>query len=83
MRKHVQLLSAVLLLTAVVGCGLARPRVLNPGTQQHQQYKATLHDPYPDNDAGPTVDGGRPMEFQKPLAEPVRSRWLRDSWWQQ
>jgi predicted small lipoprotein YifL len=83
MRKLIQQLSAILLLTGVVGCGLSKPNVFHPGTQQHQQYKATLHDPYPDNVAGPRVDGGRPMEFQKPLPEPVRNRWLRDSWWQQ
>ena len=39
-------------------------------------------DPYPDPNAGPEVVGGRPREFQKPLPEPVRSRYLTDSWWQ-
>jgi hypothetical protein len=57
--------------------GRGRP----PGTVQQQRYQATLHDPYPDGDGGPEVVGGRPREFQKPLAEPVRNRWLQDSWW--
>jgi hypothetical protein len=53
-----------------------------PGTSEAQRNNANLHDPYPDPDAGPPVVGGRPREFQKPLAEPARSRWLTDSWWQ-
>jgi hypothetical protein len=51
------------------------------GPIQQQQYNASLHDPYPDNEAGPAIEGGRPRDFQVPLAEPVRNRWLRDSWW--
>jgi hypothetical protein len=61
------------------GCMMNRGRP--PGTVQQQRYQATLHDPYPDGDGGPEVVGGRPREFQKPLAEPVRNRWLKDSWW--
>jgi hypothetical protein len=41
---------------------------------QQQRLSATVHDPYADVDAGPEIVGGRPREFQKPLAEPVRSR---------
>ena len=48
---------------------------------QQQQFDASLHDPYADNDLGPEVVGSRPREFREPLAEPVRNRWLRDSWW--
>lgn len=63
------------------GCnsGGAAPR--GPGTIQQQRLGAALHDPYADPNLGPEVVGSRPREFQKPLAEPVRNRWLRDSWW--
>lgn len=78
-----------ILLTALVaaaffssGCASLFPDWLHPGPTQYQRYNAMLHDPYPDNDAGPEVVGGRPREFQKPLAEPARHRYLRDSWWQ-
>ncbi len=76
-----RILSALALgvLLAVSGCAWSRNQ--SPGSAPYQQYQATLHDPYPDTDLGPEVVGGRPREFQKPLAEPVRSRWLRDSWW--
>ncbi len=45
----------------------------NPGTVHQQQQRALVHDPYGDNDAGPEIVGGRPRDFQKPLAQPVRS----------
>jgi hypothetical protein len=72
---------ALVILTAISGCAGTRPLLWPPGPIRQQQYNASLHDPYTDNDAGPEVVGGRPRDFQKPLAEPVRSRWLRDSWW--
>jgi hypothetical protein len=72
---------AIVLSLGIAGCRSAQPRFFRPGSMQRQQYNATLHDPYADNDAGPEVVGGRPREFQKPLAEPVRSPLLRDMWW--
>jgi hypothetical protein len=73
------LITAALLM--VSGCGYGRPLLQPPGPMYRQQQNASLHDPYPDNDLGPTVDGGRPRDFQKPLAEPVRNRRVPDSWW--
>lgn len=64
-----------------VGCGRERPNIMHPGDLQSQRFNAIAHDPYTDQDAGPEVVGGRPREFQKPLAEPVRNRWLMDSLW--
>ena len=71
-----RLLSVVLalLLTAVAGCRGYNPFQRPPATMQQQRLSATIHDPYADADAGPEIVGGRPREFQKPLAEPVRSR---------
>lgn len=63
------------------GCTSGRPNLLHPGDLQSQRFNAIAHDPYTDSDAGPEVVGGRPREFQKPLPEPVRNRWLMDSWW--
>ena len=85
MKKH-GLWIIALLAASHLGCagsrGLEWPHFRNPGTIDQQRNNASLHDPYPDPDAGPAIVGGRPREFQKPLAEPVRSRWLTDSWWQ-
>jgi len=64
-----------------VGCTSGRPNLRHPGDLQTQRFNAIAHDPYTDVDAGPEVVGGRPRDFQKPLPEPVRNRWLTDSWW--
>ncbi len=77
-RFRLSLLAATLL--ATLGCGQSRPLLAPQGTIEQQQYRASLHDPYSDNDLGPEVVGGRPRDFQKPAAEPVRSRWLWNSW---
>ena len=68
------------LVVLAVGCN-SFPRLYGPGTSRVQQLNASVHDPYADSDAGPEVVGSRPRDFQKPWAEPVRSRLLRESWW--
>jgi hypothetical protein len=66
-----------------LGCATtAYPRLFGPGTAQQQRFQATLHDPYQDPEAAPEDPAVRPPGFRKPLAEPVRERWLRDTiWW--
>ena len=68
-------------LLVLSGCVAGQPNWLHPGSLQSQRYNAIAHDPYADSDAGPEIVGGRPRDFQKPLPEPVRNRWLMDSWW--
>ncbi len=66
------------------GCAGSRWNFFQPGTVQQQQLRATVHDPYPDVDAGPEVVGGRPRDYQQPQPEPVRNRIYADSnqnWW--
>jgi hypothetical protein len=68
------------LLLVFSGCrGYWNP-FMPPGTMHQQQLKATVHDPYTEPDIGPEVVGGRPRDYQKPLAEPVRNRYIWDSW---
>jgi hypothetical protein len=76
-----RLLLSIGLLALLTGSGCYRPNFLHPGSAPYQRHQATLHDPYPDGDAAPEITGGRPRDFQNPLPEPVRNRWLRDSWW--
>lgn len=52
---------------------IQRPNWTSPGTIRQQQRRATLHDPYADNTVGPEIVGGRPREYARPPAEPVRS----------
>ncbi|MAV36219.1 MAG: hypothetical protein CMJ59_12270 [Planctomycetaceae bacterium] len=62
------------------GCWWAKGGSVQKDMQSQRSW-ATLHDPYPSNDIGPAVDGGRPPGFEKQQPEPVRSRYLRDWWW--
>lgn len=71
----------VVLLTVAAGCASGIPNLRHPGDLVSQRYNAIAHDPYTDTDAAPEVVGGRPRDYQKPLPEPVRNRWLMDSWW--
>ncbi len=69
-------LSCCMLFLACAGCA-NRPRgwgfPWGQGTQEVQASRAAVHDPYPLNDIGPTVLGGRPRGFFDPEAEPVRA----------
>jgi hypothetical protein len=53
-----------------VGCN-ARLRQGPPGTIGNQRERAVIHDPFPSNDLGPPIVGGRPLGFETPQAEPV------------
>lgn len=44
---------------------------------ERERQQAVRFDPYPDNDIGPEVDGGRPPGYGQQLPETVRSRWVR------
>jgi hypothetical protein len=68
--------AAAVIVWSATGCQLNAP-----GTIQQQRLRATIHDPYPDPDLGPEIDGGRPREYRDPLPEPVRNRIFVDSWW--
>lgn len=53
----------------------------HPGNIQTQRLRAVVHDPYPDQDQGPVVMGGRPRDYAEPLPEAVRNRIYRDGYW--
>ena len=78
---RVGILAIVALAIAQSGCANSRYNIFHPGTVRQQQMRASVHDPYPDQDLGPEVVGGRPREFAQPLPEPVRNRFFTDSWW--
>jgi hypothetical protein len=62
--------------TASSGCtGLTRAyNYLQPGDARYQRSLAIAHDPYPLDDVGPEIFGGRPPGFDKPLPETDRAR---------
>lgn len=61
---------------AASGCsGLMRAyNYAQPGDARYQRSIATAHDPYPLDDVGPEVVGGRPPGYEKPLPEVERAR---------
>ncbi len=70
----------LLLAGGVAGCsGLAPPNLAYPGPAGYQQARAQLFDPYPENEPGPAVEGARPREYAKPVAEVERARRVREA----
>lgn len=72
-----KILTAALILTTLpawVGCGPSVAFWQQPGTLQQQRNRASLYDPFPDNQMGPAVQELRPREFSNPLAEPERAQ---------
>ena len=63
-------------LIAIAGCwgcaSTAPPRLLHPGTAEYQQNRAERFDPYPLNDTGPYIGGGRPLQYDIPAPENER-----------
>lgn len=63
--------TAVLMLSA--GCQSSRyAEPFGFGTMDRQKARAADFDPYPLNDIGPPVMGGRPRGFMEPTPEPSR-----------
>ncbi len=52
------------------GCHL-RPNWGPQGTIGAQRARANIHDPFPSNDLGPPIVGGRPLGFEQPRSEPT------------
>ena len=71
------LLIFLLGLLGMVGCNTysGQTNLLNPGTAAEQRRRAERFDPYPENDIGPEVVGGRPRDYPEPVSQPERARW--------
>ncbi len=69
--RGILLLIALSVVLPTCGC-LATPNIFQPGTEAHQQTRAQIFDPYPENEPGPPVVGGRPREYENPPAEVTR-----------
>ena len=63
------------------GCMLPSRQYQQPRTLGQQRLEATQWDPYAEVDNAPEIVGGRPREFQRPAAEPVRAKGFRDTRW--
>lgn len=67
-------------LFAISGCSpeaqqyIRFPNFAHPGPAAAQRAEAIYHDPYPLNDVGPEIVGGRPLAYQQSLNEVDRAR---------
>ena len=72
--NHSFALASILLLTsAISGCYMT-PNFGAPGTIGMQRSRAVVHDPFPDNDIAPPIMGGRPLGFDRPMAEAEKNQ---------
>lgn len=74
-RKSGWFVIAISVFLFATGCGM-RPNWGPPGTIADQRNRAVLYDPYPSNDLGPPIQGGRPLGFELPRSEATH---LQDS----
>lgn len=56
---------------------IRKPQWLHPGPAPLQRANAVQFDPYPPNDLGPKIVGGRPLDYAVPLNEVTRARQFR------
>jgi len=80
MRNFTLMLALCGFALSATGCAGVR-NVFYPGSIEQQQSYATLHDPYPDNDAGPEMTGVRPRSFDRPMPEAQRNQYARGYFW--
>jgi len=81
MNKSWSLLLVAVFLMAMAGCSSnGRTNWACPGPAAYQQQRAQRFDPYAEKEVGPEIVGARPREFDKPVAEPARARWLPWNW---
>jgi len=77
---NVRILILLASLAVLAGCQtLARPRWVDPTPLSWQRARAQQFDPFPENEPGPAIAGGRPREFDRAFPEPRRARLL--PWW--
>ena len=78
------LFAAGVMLIALCGCSsVATPPWYHPGSEEVQRRRALQYDPYPEAEIGPSADGLRPRDYDKPPPEPSRARWFLGNWNQQ
>lgn len=69
---------AALGLLTLSGCaGMSMPSLAPQGSLAQQRAAATRFDPYPEEGTGPTIEEGRPRDYDREIAETRRARWNR------
>lgn len=75
------LLFALIVALSSSGCASVMPPQFGvPSSMAMKQREAQRFDPYPDQQAGPEVLGGRPLDYSHAPSEPSRARWTAPRW---
>ncbi len=75
MRNRSTLVAILALVVGLSGCRGMIPRSFREsGPAEYQRRRAQQFDPYPENEPGPAIVGGRPQGYDKPPAEATRAR---------
>ena len=74
MKKNCLTLGSLACMVVLFAGCLNQPLFRPPGTIGYHRSQAVLHDPFPSNDLGPPIMGGRPLGFDRPLSEVVDSQ---------
>ena len=64
---------ASFMVVSLSGCYL-RNGLAVPGTKEQQRNRAVVHDPFPVANVGPTIEGGRPFGYMRPLDETTNTQ---------
>ena len=67
------LIAALLLPSAACSPTVVKPQLCDPGWAHQQRARAVEFDPYPQNDVGPEIVGGRPPDYAVPPNEVTRA----------
>jgi hypothetical protein len=75
LRNCCQLLVVAAICAPQLACSSAvrKPTLLHPGPAPYQRDNAQQFDPYPQNDMGPKIMGGRPPDYAIPPNEVTRA----------
>ncbi|MCP4082653.1 MAG: hypothetical protein GY819_10645 [Planctomycetaceae bacterium] len=57
---------SMLPIVLVCGCNI-RSNLEAPGDVYRQRFDAVVHDPFPSDQLGPTIEGARPLEYDRPM----------------
>jgi hypothetical protein len=78
LRQHFLWVGLAILLAGCQGSQVGAKRwsggLFGQGSEDRQKFRAASFDPYPLNDIGPEVVGGRPRGFWNPLPEASRNQ---------
>lgn len=75
LRKLIATLSVAAIVAPLAACSstVVKPQLCDPGWAPQQRARAVQFDPYPQNDVGPEIVGGRPPDFAVPPNEVTRA----------